>query len=568
MGDLTYLLDVLILLITSIFIIVIMKKLRLSPVLGYLIGGALIGKYGLDLMHDYHYTENIAEFGVVFLMFVIGLDLTFERLVKMRWHVFGFGSMQLVITTVILTYVVRYFCNFSTTISGVVAAALSMSSTAIVMQILNEHKRQSTKVGYIALALLLMQDLAVVPLFIMLQILSSDVKDILPMIGIASVKAIVTIIGIIFIGRLFIRPFFAVIASLRDDGAYLTTSLLIVLGSAWITNKLGLSTAMGAFIAGLLVAETEYNHKVHDSITSLQSLFMALFFITVGMSTDFRFIVENFAKIFMFSCIFMIIKGAIITLLAKLFRLNWRQSINAGVLLSQISEFAFIMLNIAVKEDIISLKSSELLLMTVAFTMALTPLLAVLGIKIEDSGAFHEEKTPNKEFKGISDLNNHVIISGFGRVGRIVAYMLSQKQIDYVAVDSNAVLVKKARYQGFRVFHGDLSSLETLQSVGASRANTLILTMDDRSAVSKTTKIASEEFSNLQIIARVEDYKQAKGMMRLGANTAIPEKIEVGLQLGSAILLHMYCSGHDIAALKNKIRSNNYMAVWETKLFD
>lgn len=562
MNDLHYLVDVLILLIASVFIVVSMNKLKLSPVLGYLVIGAFIGKYSLDLMHDYEYMEVLAEFGVVFLMFVIGLELTFERLIKMRWYVFGFGMLQIILSALIIAHVISIMFKFPTAVNIVVASAMALSSTAIVVQVLNETNRQSTQVGRLSISILLMQDLAVVPLFILLQVIvESGGEGMVMAISWAILKAIITIVCITFIGLLFIRPFFSVISSVKNNEIYVTTALLIVLGAAWITNKLGLSTAMGAFIAGLLIAETEYRYKIKESIMPFQGIFMALFFLTVGMSINIDFIVANYKMILMLSTVFITIKALVIMLLCKLFKFNWGVTINAGLLVSQISEFAFILFNIAAKQNIIGDTQVQLLLMVVAFTMALTPLLSSLGIKIEDKIGMSLDS--DQEFKGVIDLSGHVIIAGFGRVGKVVAYVLDQKQVDYIAVDSNASLVRRSRRKGFHIYHGDLSTHEALQAIGAERASAIVLSMDDRSSITKTTRIVSKSFPNLQIIARVEDWKHANYLSKLGLHFAIPTTIETGLQLGCTVLRNLYFPEHEIVSLKDKARGNQYSFMHE-----
>lgn len=559
--------SILILLITSVFIVVCMNKLKLSPVLGYLIAGTLIGKYGLDLIQDYEYMEMLGEFGVVFLLFVIGLELTFERLVKMRWHVFGFGGAQLCLTTYVLTLILHQIIKTDYIISATIAGALALSSTAIVMQVLSESKRQSTHVGRLSLAVLLMQDLAVVPLLTILPLLSHNTENLLSSIGIAIVKAIAAIISITIAGRLFLRPFFSVIASVKRDDIFVTTALLIVLGSAWVTSKLGLSTAMGAFIAGLLIAETEYKNRIEDSIMPFQGLFLALFFLTVGMSIDIKFIIENASQIAILSTMILIIKFLIICSICKLFRFSWGAAIHSGLLLSQVGEFAFILFNLIIEYKILNRDTTQLLFMVAAFTMAVTPLLAIIGSKIEDIIGLKQEKDSNQEFQGISDLNNHVIIAGFGRVGRVVAYMLAQEQIDYVAVDSNAVLVKKAKLDGFPLYHGDLTQLDTLKAVGIKRAIAVVLSMSDKTDINKATKVIAKEYKNLQIIVRVEDYRHAKGAKKLGASATVPTTIETGLQLGGSVLKQLRFPEHEILNIKEKIRKNDYLLIEAIELF-
>jgi CPA2 family monovalent cation:H+ antiporter-2 len=565
MNELEFLPDILILLSSSILVVIILHKLKTSPVLGYLIAGAIINAYGL--VKSPEYAHSLAEFGIIFLLFIIGLELSFDRLIKMRLHVFGFGGLQVLITSSVVAFVLYYYFNFSTSISVVVGAALALSSTAIVLQVISESGRQSSQVGRLSLSMLLMQDLAVVPLLAVMPLLADKAENMMQVIGIKSLTALGAIIIITIFGRLFLRPFFSLVASVKTDEVYVTTALLIVLGAAWVTNYLGLSFAMGAFIAGILIAETEYRNQIEDSIHPFQGLFLGLFFLSVGMSIDIEFIKEKFKAVIFAAFALIFIKASIILFLCKIFKLRWGATIHSALLLSQGSEFAFILFNLAASKGIIDAKTSEFMLMAVAVSMGITPLLSMIGSKIEDRLDSKEEFDSNQEFKGISDLNEHVIIAGFGRVGRIVAYMLSKEQMNYVAVESNARIVKKARQQGFPVFQGEISDNDTLQALGAKRAKAIILTMSERVTLRKTTKKVTVNYKNVRIISRAGDYKHSKDLRKLGAESAIPERIEVGLQLGGIALENLDSVKHNILSIKEEIRKNNYSKIEENELF-
>lgn len=567
MHDFSFLSDILVLLGASVLIVVLSKKLRLSPVLGYLMAGTAIGQHGFDFIHDGVYVQSYAEFGIVFLLFVIGLELTFDRLIQMRLHVFGFGGLQIIFTTLAIVTILKYIFIISTSIAVLIGAALALSSTAIILQVLSESKRQATQVGRLSLAVLLMQDFAVVPLLAILPLLSHSKEEMLLGIGFVSLKALIVIILISIAGRLFLRPFFSVIGSAKSNEVYVSTTLLLVLGSAMLTNELGLSTAMGAFIAGILVAETEYRNKVEGSIIPFKSLFLGLFFMTVGMSINLNFILSNYSKLLLYSAGLLVIKSVIVFLLCKVFRFPTGASIHSSLLLSQGGEFAFVLFGIAAQQGVIEQNMAQMLLMVVAITMAVTPLLSMLGAFIEDKIDIQQDIENNQEFKGVSDLNGHVIIAGFGRVGRVVGFMLSEEQINYVAVDNNYPLVKQARSKGFPVYHGVLSNLDTLRAVGAERASAVILTMDDKSDLRKAVKTISTHFKNLEVIARVEDFREGKGIRKLGAAFAVPATIETGMQLGGALLKSLGIAEHEILSTKDKLRKNDYVLVEEIELF-
>ncbi len=565
MNEIDFLPSVLILLASSILVAITLHKLKTSPVLGYLIAGAIINAYGL--IKEPEYAHSLAEVGIVFLLFVIGLELSFDRLMKMRLHVFGFGGLQVLITSSVVAFILYKFFNFSMSIAVVVGAALALSSTAIVLQVITESGRKSSQVGRLSLSVLLMQDLAVVPLLAVMPLLADKTEDIMQIIGISSLKALGIIILITIFGRLFLRPFFSLVASVKTDEVYVTTALLIVLGAAWLTSVLGLSSAMGAFIAGILIAETEYRNRIEDSIQPFQGLFLGLFFLSVGMSIDIEFIKAKFKTVILAALLLIFIKAFIIFILCKMFRLRWGATIYSALLLSQGSEFAFILFNIAANKGILDERVAEFMLMAVALSMGITPLIARIGSKIEDTIDSKIELDHNQEFKGISDLNDHVIVAGFGRVGRIVAYMLHKEQIGCIAIESNSRIVKKARKQGLPVFQGEVSDTNILQALGVKRAKAIILTMSDRVTLRKTTKKVTVDYKNIRIISRAADYKHSKDIRKLGADSAIPERIEVGLQLGGVALENLDSVKHNILSIKEEIRKNNYAKIDENELF-
>jgi CPA2 family monovalent cation:H+ antiporter-2 len=568
MHSLAYLQDILIILGVSVFIVVLMQRLKLSPVLGYLIVGAIIGKHGLDYIQNAAVAHQVSEFGVVFLLFVIGLELTFERLIRMRLHVFGFGGLQLILTTVVFVFALSYLVELRISVAIVIGAALALSSTAIVLQVLAENKRQNTQTGRLALSVLLMQDFAVVPLLAILPLLADNPDSFLPAIGMAAVKALVAIIVITLFGRLFLRPMFAIIGATKSEDIYIPTTLLLVLGAAVLTSELGLSTAMGAFVAGLLIAETEHRNRVENSIMPFKSLLLGLFFLVVGMSIDIDFIASKWQQVIIASLLLLAVKALIILLLCRLFRFPWGAAIHSALLLSQGGEFAFILFDLALKQNVMSEELAQFLLMVVAVSMAVTPLLSMIGVWIEEKLTTKDEVDPvSQEYKGVSDLDGHVIIAGFGRIGRVLAYTLSRQQINYVAVDGNMALVKKAQNQGYQVYHGDLSHIETLKAVGSERATAVVLTMSEKDALRKAVKVISTHYKNINVIARVEDYKHAKSLRRCGPVITIPSTIETGLQMVGVLLKSLGYPDASTIALKEEVRRDDYAVIESNNIF-
>ncbi|AWD32950.1 Putative cation transporter [Candidatus Fokinia solitaria] len=561
--------DVLILLSVSIFIVVLSHKIKLSPVLGYLTIGAVLGKHGFNIVQDHSVIEMLAELGVTLLLFVIGLELTFERLIKMRWYVIGMGGGQVILTSVLLSIIIMKLSSLEHHVCILIGTSLSLSSTAIVMPVLEENKRTSTRVGRAALAILLLQDIIVVLLFSVTELLSTkeSTDTILSAMGIAALKAMVGIIGITIAGRIFLRPFLSLIGSVKKEEIYVATAVFLVLGASHVMKKFGVSEAMGALLAGILIAETEYRQKIEESIMPFYGLLLGLFFFTVGMSLDLDEVAQNYEKIFCGAVILLVCKGLIIGILCRLWKMSWGAAAHAGLVLGQGGEFTFVLFSLASGKGLIEPEMTRLLYMIITISMAFTPLLAFIGMKIEDLVESKNLSLASKERSEISDLEQHVIIAGFGRVGRTVAYMLEQEQIPYVALDSNVMLVKTARREGFPVFYADFLKKESLDTVRTDKAQAVVLCMSDKGILAKAVRMFGEYFSDVPLIAKVEDYRHSRGIKKLGASQTVPTTIETGLQLGGCVLMRLEIPESEVIKLKQKIRKNDYLLIEEIELF-
>ncbi|SPR10418.1 potassium transporter [Orientia tsutsugamushi] len=574
MESYDFLPNIVILLATAICIVIVFKKLKLSPVLGYLVAGALIGDHGLKIV-NVQYTSAIAEFGVVFLLFAIGLELSIERLKAMRRYVFGLGSLQVIITSVIIGgCVMLYYDNVD--VSIIIGTVLALSSTAIVLQVIEESRSQSSQVGRVALSVLLMQDFAVVPLLVILPMLSNKTDiSIAQAMGIALIKAIIALIVIFITGQLFLRPLFKVISIDKTPGStnelFIATTLLIVLSAAWGTSHQGLSLALGAFVSGILVAETEFRLQAEESIYPFKGLLLGLFFMSVGMHINVNEIIQNLQTILVCSIGLILIKATIVTGLCILFNFNKSIALHTGLLLSQGSEFAFILFNEAMKEGIIENSIGKTLLLVVTCTMALTPLLSVAGAKIADllGNGKKEEYNPLQIIEqGARDLTNHIIIAGFGRVGRMVANVLEAENIRYIAIDINEQAVKEDNHSSFPIVQGDISQVDTLKALGIERASAVILSLSNEITIKKTLKAISNNFSHIAIIVKAKDLQRSNEFYECGATVIVPSDYEVGLQLGSEVLKVIGISDYEVNRIKNQFRSGNYVATKQSQTLD
>lgn len=564
--------SILVLIAAAVFVVMIFKKLNISPVLGYLVAGAIIGDYGLHIV-SHNQTELFGDLGVVFLLFAIGLELSFERLKAMRKYVFGLGSLQVILTAVTISGVV-IFITKDTKAAIVIGGGLALSSTAIVMQVLDEMRSQTTQVGRISLSILLQQDFIVVPLLVIVPLLASNNDTIIvKAVSIAFVKAIAVLIGIFVVGRILLRPLFNMISSDKVEASnelFIAATLLIVLSAAMGTEYLGLSAGLGAFAAGILVAETEFRAQAEDSIHPFKGLLLGLFFMTVGMTIDVKEIYQELHTIVILSLSLIAVKSLIIIGLCMIFGFSKSVAIQSGLTLAQGGEFTFILFNLGMAHKVIDPAMGKILLLVVTCSMAFTPLLAMLGKWIADLVDDNVQDSPLKHIeKRTRDLSNHVIIAGFGQVGKMVAKVLEAEDINYIAIDINDKVVEEEEDSGFHVFKGDISQLDTLKAVAASRAKSLIIATDNQVTIKKSLRIIAANFPDLEVVVRAKDLRSSTELYESGATVIIPADYELGLQLGGAVLRSIGISEYEINRIKAQFRIGNYVtAQMDEDLFD
>jgi len=557
MHDISYLRDILILLIASVFVVIIFQEIGLSPALGYVVAGTTIGPFGLGIVSSIETTKSIAELGIVFMLFSIGLELTFARLMTIKKYVLGFGGLQIAITSLIIFLICKFFFKMSNEASIIVGSALSMSSTAIVMQVIAENAEQSTRVGRLAFSILLMQDLAVIPILVLLPILKNTDLNIAHALGGALADAAVAMAIIFAIGRICIRPIYRMIAKSQSDVLFLSLTLIVVLGSAYITNHLGMSFALGAFVAGLLVAETEYRYRVEEEILSLKSILLGLFFMTIGMSFDFDVLIKSFPYIILASLGIIALKTSIIVGLCRIFKFPFAPAIHTGLLLSQGGEFAFVVFLIAVQQNFLSTNLSQFLMTTVTLTMALTPILATIGRKTKSYLYTKEILRDNKLKREIGQISKHIVIIGFSKVGRIVSYILRKKNINYLILESNHRVATTQRNKGFNIYYGDALNIDILKHIGVERSESVVIAIEDEFACMKITRFIHENFPNIAVITKSESFNNAERLKKVGASYVVSKNVETGLQLSHAALSSVGVSSEEISSALSAFRDIN-----------
>jgi len=568
MHDISYLRDILILLFASVAIIIIFKQLGLSPALGYLVAGAAIGPFGFGVLTSTETTSSIAELGVVFLLFAIGLELTFSRLAAMRKFVLGFGGLQVLLTGLLTSFICWKFMHLSTEVSIIIGSALAMSSTAIVMQVIAEHGEQSTRVGRLSFSILLMQDLAVIPILVLLPLFSKAELDVGKALGEALINAVIAMVIIFAIGRLLLRPLYRLIAESQSEVLFLSLTLIVVLGAAFLSSSMGLSFALGAFIAGLMVAETEYKYRVEEEILSLKSLLLGLFFMTIGMSFDFDLLLRSLPYIILASIGLIILKSGIIIALCRIFRFPMAPAIHAGLLLSQGGEFAFVVFLMAVEQKLMDVDTSQFLMTLVTFTMALTPMLATFGRKLKARLYTKEVLRDNKIKREIGDIGKHIVVIGFSKVGRIVTYILRKRGIPYVTLENNHRVVRIEKNNGYNIYYGDAMNLDILRYIGIERCESVVVSMEDEIACMKITRFIHENFPHVAVITKSETMQNADRFKKVGASYVVSKNLETGLQLSHAALSSVGTSSSEISSALNAFREINSEVIKDIMMFD
>ena len=479
----------------------------------------------------------VAELGVVFLLFLIGLELSFERLNTMRRLVFGLGGLQVLVSFLAIAGGASLL-GFDTRTALIAGAALSLSSTAIVVQLLSDSKRLGSQTGRTSFAILLFQDLAVIPLLLLVSILGQRSEGNLAVsIGLALGQAALAIAVIIGVGRYLLRPLLRLVAGTNSSDLFMAATLLIVVGTGVAANMAGLSMALGAFIAGLMLAETEYRRAIEAIIEPFKGLLLGTFFLVVGLNLDLDALLQRPLTILSIAFGLIVLKSLIIAGLARMFRVGRGAAFESALLLGPSGEFGFVIISAALSLGIIDDPTSRQALLVVTLTMIAIPFIARFGAGITSSLRRKAAAAIALETPLPDDRQSRVIIAGFGRVGHLVATMLDEHKIAYIAVDNDAALVARERKNGLPVYYGDAANHEFLKRCGLDEATALAVTMDNQVRVDDVTRAARAMRSDLKIIARARDERHAQKLYALGVTEAVPETIESSLQLGEALLV-------------------------------
>lgn len=542
--------DLVLFLATAGVVVPIFRRWRISPVLGFLAVGVALGPSGLGALvrrapwlgyvtiSKPGEMAQLAEFGVAFLLFMIGLELSWERLRLMRRQVFGLGVLQVGLSTLVLA-AAGAALGLPTLAAVAVGAALALSSTAVVMQHLVAHRRQHAAPGRAVFSVLLLQDLAVAPMLVTLAVLAQGGGAALsPKLLLTFAPAAFGVLLLLAVGRLLLRPMLRSVAQAKSEEMFMAACLLVVIGAGLVSALVGLSMALGAFIAGLLLAETEYRHEVEVTIEPFKGLLLGLFFVSVGTSLDLQVLAQRPLAILALTAGLILAKAAVTFGAALPFGLRRREAVEAALLLAGGGEFAFVIISAATAAGVVAPALGESVQVAATLSMIAIPGLAALGTSIG------RRSPPEALAAEPADVNAaegpaRVLVVGYGRVGKLVGEMLRRHEIPWVAAERDPKLVEAGRRNGEAIFYGDASRPEFLRRCGLEQAPALVVTMDSPEGVEAVVGAAHEMRADLTIVARARDARQAQRLYELGATDAVPETVEASLQLSEAVLVEI-----------------------------
>lgn len=490
------------------------KRFGIATVLGYLITGLILGPSFLDVAGDAETLLHFSEFGVVMLLFIIGLELQPSRLWALRRSIFVLGGLQVGVTGVLLMGLLYQFMGMQLDTAFIVGFGLALSSTAFVLQILTEKQQLSSTHGREAFTILLFQDIAVIPLLAVIPFLSGVREQTYDLVYFAKVFAVFA--GLIIASRYIVRPFFKFVASSGATELLTAVALFIVMGVSILMGQIGLSMALGAFLTGVLLADSEYRHELEASIEPFKGLLLGLFFMSVGMLTNVKLIIANPVFIIGAAMLLMFIKFAVVTLIARLSGNRLPTSIRLGVTLAQGGEFAFVLFSVASAQNVLSPELANLLTLIVTISMALTPFAFLLLDKIGEP--LFAKRKPSREYDTIPDHEHPVIIAGFGRVGQIIGRVLRMHNIEFTAIERSANRVDFVRKFGNQVYYGDPKNPEILRAAGISKARVFILAVDDLERSITTAQYLRKNYPDLFILARARDRQHYYRLREVGVN--------------------------------------------------
>lgn len=526
--------NILLLLATSVVVLALLRRLKLPAIIGYLVVGLFMGPSGFAVLTDIHLIQELAEFGVVFLLFAIGLEFSISRMISMRWLVFGVGFAQVAVTTALFA-VGSMWWGISWQAAVIVGAAFALSSTAIVTKQLTEQNELNTLHGRISVGILLFQDIAVVPLLILIPTFTDPGSTSIAMaMAIAFAKGAVIFAIMLTAGRYALRPLFHEVASAKSPELFTLTVLLIALFAGYIAHLGGLSMPLGAFLAGMMLAETEYRHQLESDIRPFKDILLGLFFVSVGLLIDVQIFADYWLEIIILTVALASIKTLIVVGITTIARNRLKIAVRSAILVAQGGEFGLLLVAVALQQNLLDSVTAQTVLSSLVISMALAPIFIRhnrwFGETLCPHSARPQGQQAEEQLKDLhQQLKDHTVILGFGRYGQNLAKFMSEENLPYVALDLDPERVKEVYQAGEPVFFGDGCNRQILEAAGIKDARLVVITFDDPNVTFKVLSHARHLNENIKVVVRTHDDTYMEAFYNKGAAAVIPESLEASL---------------------------------------
>lgn len=540
----------------AIVLVPLFQRLGFGSVLGYLTSGIIIGPYGLKFISDSESVMHFSELGVIFLLFVIGLEIEIKKLWGMRKHLLGLGGLQVVFTSISFTVIGLYF-DLPLISAAVVGFALSLSSTAFAVQTLTERNQFNTEFGRSSFAVLLMQDLIAIPALAIIPSLSAKNIEGASVMQIS--MALLFIGFLVIVSRYLVRPIFRIIAANHSREIFTAMALFIVLSVAAAMEQLGLSAALGTFLAGVLLADSEYRHELETNIEPFKSLLLGLFFVAVGMSVSLTFIFDNLFFVLGGAVLYLTVKSLVLYSVGRLFKLNHESSKRMTLSIAQGGEFAFVIFGVALKTEMIGADVIRLLMAVITISMAITPLLNILNEKL----TLMKRKIEEPHYDEIKDEAPQVVIAGFGRFGQVFGRILRAQDIPFVAIDHDPEQIELVRRFGTKVYYGDVSRLDLLEAAGVAKAKYFVLGIDNVELSLATAKLVRENFPHIKLFARARNRGHAFDLMAMEIPFIKRELFDSSVYFVEELLVEMGFKKEKAAILVDRFKRHDELMLKE-----
>lgn len=560
--------QILVLLLAAVLVVSVFRRLHLPPILGYLVVGMLLGPHALGLATDAEATRSLADFGVVFLVFTLGLEFSLPRLIAMRWEVLGLGGGQVLLTASIAT-LIAWWLGVPLTVAAVLGGAVAMSSTALVIRQLGEQSEMNRTHGRLAVAILLFQDLAFVPFLALAAAISAGgATDAQTWILTTLIQGGLALVIVLAAGRFLVRPLFHEIARTRTPELFLLAVLLIALGSAWATELVGLSLALGAFLAGMMLAETEFRHQVEAVIRPFRDILLGLFFITVGMLLDIGLLGRNALLVTGLLLALLIGKTLVVTLLARRFSGSYFKALRTGMVVSVGGEFGFALLTILLQGSLVDARAVQPLLAAIVLSMVVSPFLIRHNKRIarwvlREAGPAETSLAREQAITQAVAARDHVLICGFGRVGQNIGRAIERVGFEYLAIDLDPARVRTARQAGDPVVYGDAGQAEVLENVGLKHVSVVVISFSDPALAIRIVGAVRQQRRDVPILVRTQDDSRLVDLQKSGATSIVPETFEAALMLIWHTLLLLKVPVTSVMKTIGDIRSHRYSRMRE-----